>query len=286
MSYFKARRKDTKFIPPPSWSTGTDAEITKALEDHYAGKIDLTNYWAVGDERTIHLSTMSATGVGESHVEQDAVFVIMNVDNGVNAVSNPNYNYQLVTPINGHTRPAFIVGMKNLLANGTTVEHGYMNSTQTNAGGWESCARRTWCNSVYYNALPTKFKNILKQVRVKAMNNGNQSGAALVESNDYVFLAAATEVFKGDSMYGQGSSQGQQTAYAHLAEYNALSRWDYYATTSNRIKTARNSGSAYPWWERSPYYSNSTYFCFVNSSSSAGNYNASSTRGLAPACCI
>ena len=36
------------------------------------------------------------------------------------------------------------------------------------------------------------------------------------------------------------------------------------------------------WWELSPYVSNSTNFCNVNSGGSANNNNASYTAGVAP----
>ena len=36
------------------------------------------------------------------------------------------------------------------------------------------------------------------------------------------------------------------------------------------------------WWELSPYVSNSTNFCNVNSGGSANNNNASNTNGVAP----
>ena len=43
-----------------------------------AGIISLSDYWTVGDVRSIRLSDMSATGVGESHAAQTQEFVLMN----------------------------------------------------------------------------------------------------------------------------------------------------------------------------------------------------------------
>lgn len=276
---FRKAGDPTPYVPP-SWSTGTDAEIAEALEKHYAGEVDLTQYWSVGDERTVHLSAMEATGVGESHVEQDVTFVIMNIDNGDDAITNPNYNYQLVTPINGHTRPVFLVGMKDYLVNGTTSESGYMNSSNDNSGSWNGCARRTWCNNVYKAAVPSTLVDIFKQVKVKTAQTYN--GTAIQESQDYFFLPAVAEVFKGDGNFGKGGSAGMNTAYSNLTEFNALSRWQYYETTANRVKTAGFSGSASTWWGRSPYYYNSTNFCNVGSNGGANANGASNAYSLAP----
>ena len=50
-----------------TWAGGTDEEIVKMVQLADEGKINLSDYWAVGDTRTVQLSAMSATGVGESH---------------------------------------------------------------------------------------------------------------------------------------------------------------------------------------------------------------------------
>lgn len=256
-SYGFRRAGDPPYVPP-SWSTGTDAEIAEALEKHYAGEVDLTQFWSVGDERTVHLAAMAATGVGESHVEQDVTFVIMNADNGDDAITNPNYNYQLITPINGHTRPVFLVGMKNCL-----LEGGYMNSSNINSGSWNGCARQTWCNSVFKNAIPSILVDIFKQVGVRTI--GTYNGSTMQTSQNYFFLPAEREIF---------DSRG----YSNSTEFNALSQLEYYKTASNRVKTVSSSG-AY-WWGRSPRSSNSTGFCCVNNSGSARSDTASYTFGI------
>lgn len=267
MAVYGFRKAGDKVYIPPSWSTGTDAEIAEALEKHYAGEIDLTQFWSVGDERTVHLSAMAATGVGESHVEQDVTFVIMNADNGEDAITNPNYNYQLVTPINGHTRPVFLIGMKDLLANGTTREGGYMNPSSTYIGSWNGCARRTWCNNVFKNAIPSTLVNIFKQVGVKTAETYN--GSTIQTSQDYFFLPAEREIFNS-------SSSSNQT------EFDALSQFEYYKTTANRIKKAGASGSAKYWWERSLYRNETSSVCCVTDSGSATSLSANYDYGIAP----
>ena len=136
-----------------TFADGTDAEIEKMIEAHYAGKINIKDYWAVGDKRTIHHNAMSATGVSESHKANDYTYVIIGIEHD-----------DLVTAINGKTKAAITIQTERILYLDTTTEYnnsydtshecGYMNSSDTNGSGWESCARRIWCNNVYKKCLP------------------------------------------------------------------------------------------------------------------------------------
>lgn len=240
-----------------TWADGTDEEISAMLEAHYAGLIDIHDYWSVGDERTVSLSAMSATGVGESHVAQTVTMVLMNEGGKT-----------LVTPINSITECAFIVGQKNMLADGTTKESGYINSSNTTAGGWNSCARRTWCNSVYKNALPSTLVGIFKEHQ-NITSQGSTSPSSTTTSNDYFALPSEKEVF------------GSVTNANATAEANN-SQFEYYETASNRIKKAGDSGSAEAWWERSPYKSGNVYFCHIYAEGTGTVWEASSSMGIAP----
>ena len=46
------------------------------------------------------------------------------------------------------------------------------------------------------------------------------------------------------------------------------------------------NGSAYIWWERSPYSGNSNNFCAVKYSGTADYWGANSSYGLAPFGCV
>ena len=253
-----------------AFATGTDAEIAKMIQAHYNNKINIADYWAVGDTRTVSLSAMSATGVGESHRAQTVQFVIGDFEHD-----------DLATAINGHTKAAITLLQKDCLMDATSAsnvnngssdtEKGYMNSTNTNVGGWKSCARRTWCNNVYFNALPSTWQSMVKTVNKKVSVGNNSSTIETVK--DKIFLAAEIEIF-GSTAY---SFAGEGTQYTY-----------YKNATANRYKMPKWDSSyvSHIYWERSPRSGNSTYFCTVYYDGSASHYYASSVYGVAPCLCI
>ena len=233
-----------------SWADGTDEEIAAMVAAADAGQIDLSDYWSEGDTRTVQLSAMSATGVGESHAEQTVQMVL----------TDPGH-YTLASGQPCH----FVVIQKDCLK-----ETGYMNSSDDNSGGWNNCARRTWCNSVYRNAIPSTLRGIFKQFKVRTANG---SGSGVTESTDWFSLFSEKEVF--------GS-----TTYANATAEANNSQLNWFKTSSNRIKKNGMNGSASYWWERSPRSGTSGYFCMVDSYGSAYSYAASYSIGLAPFGCI
>ena len=223
------------------------------------GKINLTDYWTVGDERTVQLSAMAATGVGESHAAQAVTLVLMD---------STCTGFTLASATSGgKTKPSFIVGLKNSLA-----EAGYMNSTNINTNGWSGCARRTWCNDVFRAAIPSTLRGIFKQFKWK-QGKGDESSSGLLETTDYFGLAPEKAVF--------GSA-----TYSYSDEAALYAQWEWYQTASNRIKKLGDTGSASRWWECSPYSGYSSFFCRVISDGSAATNYAYFTYGLAPFGCI
>lgn len=259
--------EDLKIV---AFADGTDAEIEKMIEAHYAGKINIGDYWAVGDKRTIHHNAMAVTGVSESHKANDYIYVIIGIEHD-----------DLVTAINGKTKAAITIQTERMLYLDTTTEYnssydtshecGYMNSSNTNSGGWGYCDRRTWCNNVYKKCLPTYIQNMMKQVR-KLTSEGSQSNT-IKTSNDYAFLPSEIEIFGSTTHSFAG--EGKQYQYFKNA-------------TANRYKKPRYS-SAYvsgQYWTRSPYSSGSDSFCGVGRGGSANADSASNTGGIDPCLCI
>lgn len=245
---------------PPTWAGGTDEEIVKALEKHYAGKIDLTEYWHVGDERQVSLSAMAATGVGESHVAQTATLVLVNAGGKT-----------LQTPINGHTECAFVWQLKNLLNNNSSGEYGYMNSSYDSTGGWNSCARRTWCNNVFFKVMPQYMQDITKYVENNA--TGGNSSSSIITSYDRIALPCYAEVGLSATT-SPYSDEGTQ--------------WAYYTDNASRIKYQGSSTTnTYDWWLRTAYKRGyDGIFCRVYPNGTGDYGRANLASGLAPFGCI
>lgn len=241
----------TVTVKTVTWANGSDSEIVDMVAAADAGVIKLSDYWAVGDTRTISLSAMSATGVGESQAAQTQKFVLMNV--GGKTLSS------------GRTC-SFVVGLKNCLHT-----NGYMNSSSTNSGGWEKCARRTWCNNVFYKAIPSAIRPIFKQFKNVTASG---TGSSATTSTDYFALPSEKEIF--------GS-----TEYANSRAESANSQFAWYKTSANRIKYDEGTSTAWWYWERSPQSSGGSYFCGVNNGGGADYRNADNGyNALSPFGCI
>ena len=254
-----------------AFATGTDEEIAAMIEAHYNNKINIADYWAVGDTRSVSLSAMSAAGVGESHRAQTVQFVI------------GDFNHDdLTTPINSHSKAAVTLLQKDCLmdasnasnpVNGSgNTENGYMNSTNTNAGGWKNCARRTWCNNVFFAALPSVWQSMVKTVNKKSGTGGGSSSGTEITA-DKIFLASEIEIFNSTTY----SFAGEGTQYQY-----------YKNATANRYKMPKWDSSyvTHIYWERSPRSGNTPDFCIVNRDGSTATYLASTASGVAPCLCI
>lgn len=253
-----------------TFADGTDEEITKMIEAHYAGEINIGDYWAVGDKRTIHHNAMAATGVSESHKANDYDYVIIGIEHD-----------DLVTAINGKTKAAITIQTERMLYLDTTTEYnssynishecGYMNSSGINSGGWNVCERREWCNSVYKGCLPPYIQNMMKSVK-KLTSVDNNSGDINV-TYDYAFLPSEIEIF-GSTAYSF-AGEGEQYQYFKNA-------------TANRYKKPTYSSSHVSgyYWTRSPYSHNDDSFCIMYIDGKTNTDYASRTIGIVPCLCM
>jgi hypothetical protein len=141
-----------------------------------------------------------------------------------------------------------------------------MNSSNTNSGGWTSCAMRSTHLPAILALMPTEVQNGIREVSKKASVGGASSTIETV--SDKLFLLSEVEIF-GSTSY---SAAGEGTQY------------DYYKAGNSKVKN--RNGSAAAWWERSPSASGSTHFCLVYSDGSASSSRASSARGVAFGFCF
>ena len=141
-----------------------------------------------------------------------------------------------------------------------------MNSSNTNSGGWTSCAMRSTHLPAILALMPTEIQNGIREVN-KLTSAGSQS-ATIDTTADKLFLLSEVEVF-GSTSY---SAAGEGTQY------------DYYKAGNSKVKN--RNGSAASWWERSPYASYSTRFCLVNGNGGANYITASDARCVAFGFCF
>ena len=172
-----------------------------------------------------------------------------------------NNKYRFATDSSRYTGASFIC--QNLLGR----KHKMMNASN-NAGGWDASVMRTFINDRFYNAFPTVWKSIIRQVQIPA-NTGSDSVAT---SKDYIYLPSYVEL-SGVTTHpysGEGTRIGWMTS------------------PSARIKTINGVASAY--YTRSAYYSstststNGKYFVTVDNDGDipGGFVTSSSSLGICP----
>ena len=148
-----------------------------------------------------------------------------------------------------------------------------MNSTDTNAGGWDGSALYTTLNTTIFNTLEADVKDNIKAVSKSTNLGGTDTGSNTTTaetSSDKLFLLSYKEVFD----------------YTEDAAYKLEgTQYEYYATTANRIKTT-TAGVASVWWVRSPGCIYTYTFFIVNASGSSGYIGASTVNGVAFAFCF
>lgn len=242
----------------------TDLSFSKASWGQIAALSEggsASKYFSVGDEKTIELTT------GE-----EITLVIL------------GFNHDDLT---GGGKAGITIGMKNLLA--TTYK---MNSSNTNAGGWNGSAMRTSTMATLLSQLPADLRNVIKQVNKKA-TAGSQS-TTITTSVDKLFLFALAELASktglenstGTSIKNNAATYEQEgTQYEYFK--NTVGDADIYKACPALVKKLSNGGgSANRWWLRSPYLGTSTNFWYVSPSGGVNLDFASISRGVSFGFCV
>lgn len=141
-----------------------------------------------------------------------------------------------------------------------------MNATNTNVGGWTSCAMRNTHLPAILALMPTEVQSGIREVNKLTSAGNNQS--TINTTADKLFLLSEIEIFDSVSQ----SKSGEGTQYA------------YYKAGNSKVKNY--DGYIYNWWERSPYASNSTYFCLASMGGEAISTDASARWGVAFGFCF
>lgn len=154
------------------FATSTWANIKAAVQAGIGG-LDLSEYWAVGDTKSVTLTT-----------------------NEVIELQIAGFNHD--TYSDGVTAPVTFV-MKNSL---NTVW--LINDSNTNSGGYPASAMKTYVEDNIYDKLPSDLKAIVAPVKKKCYTS-YMDASSLSEANYNVWLLAEAEVFDSSaSTLGDG----------------------------------------------------------------------------------
>jgi len=213
----------------------TDLEAASwALINAVAEAGNAASVWSVGDKKTINVGGVSyqAQIIGFAHDTKTA--------GGTAGIT-----FQLVDCL------------------GTTYQ---MESSNTNANGWEGCAMRKNVMPTLLGQLDEDLQKVIKAVNKKVSVGNNTSTIETV--SDKLFLLSEIEIF-GSTSY---SFAGEGSQYA------------YYKAGNSKVKKV--NGSADYWWERSPYSGYTNLFCAVSSNGSASSDDASGSDGVSFGFCV
>ena len=145
-----------------------------------------------------------------------------------------------------------------------------MNSSDTNTGGYNASAMKTYLDGVFALGLGSALgsSDYLYTISRAISRKGSTEWV-----RNTVFLPTEVEVF-GVATYGD-----DQNAWNTNIQYPIYRDSSYY-------RCKKYNGSRAWWWEATPLASNSTNFCIVDSNGySADDYASSSDGGVAPAFC-
>lgn len=244
-------------------------EMIKAVSDAGQG----ANYWSVGDTKDVTLSgTWQSLNV--SNVTVKAFIIGFDHNSAVEGEHRIHF-------LMGKIGTAMVAFCDSQYGNQTSGAYFTMNTANTSSGGWEASRMR---KTVLGNSntpdvplegsliavLPEELRAVMKPVTKRTQNNSPLMATA---TTDYTFLMAEFEIF-GARTYANSDEQSKQAQYDYFKAGNPKVFHKHSATTT----------AVYAWL-RSPYASNSGYFCYVNTSGTANAHYASISRGVAPGFC-
>lgn len=272
----------------------TASFISKTLNDNEWSAISSVsstgaNYWAVGDRKAVAINGT----VGTKAINATYYVYILGFNHNSSREGNGITFGGFKTALSGGTDICLVDDNYNSYSTGGQKWFNMNHSANTNSGGWKGCdlrydvlgstntnngdATATTATSpvsgTLMAALPSALRAVMKPMNIYTDNTGGGSDTAsyVTKSVDYLPLLAEYEIFGTRS-------------YANSAEQNYQQQYQYYKNGNSRVKyrhTATSSTAG--WWERSPYYSGSGYFCSVGANGFADFYGARYSRGLAPA---
>lgn len=235
------------------------------------------NYWAVGDPKPIVINGK----VGNTTFTNLAINVFILGFNHNSAKEGTHRIHFQIGKIG--TTPVALCDSN--YGNSTSTSGAFhWNTSNTNSGGWNACAKR---KTLYGNsgtpsspvanslmaALPSDLLAVMQSVTKYTDNTGGGNGnvaSQVTATTDYLFDLAEYEVFGSRS-------------YANSYEQNYQLQYEYYAAGNSKIAYKHSAVSTAVWWGlRSPYYNRNYSFVIVWTDGDYGSSYAYSSGGLRP----
>ena len=262
-----------------------DWSVIKSVADASQG----ANYWAVGDRKAV---TVNGT-VGTQAINGTYYVYILGFDHNSSREGTGITFGTFKTALSGGTDICLVDSHYNDYSTGGQKWFNMNHSSNTNFGGWKGCDLRydvlgstnsnnndagtttatSPVSGTLMAALPSDLRAVMKPMTIYTDNTGGGSNTAsyVTASVDYLPLLAEFEIFGTRS-------------YANSAEQNYQQQYQYYKNGNSKVKYRHSSTSSTAiWWERSPLYNYSNYFCYVNTNGTASYHYAVHSYGLAPA---
>lgn len=257
-----------------SWGGGTYKQISKMLDAHYKGTIDISDYWEVGDIRQELLYDV----IGRSGVSNTSDYDLPFLGSEIVELIIIGFNHDdLVRSINGITKAAVTVHWVNPFSKNLSIGQ-IMDTGTTDNNPWETRALRGYVNNNIYNAIPEGMADLIKYVKKKSNTYSSSSVSAdktqQVNTTDRVFLLSTYEVY-GENMFTED--------YVTTSVVSSGNQYDYFQTGNNKIKYIDTT--AINWVLREILYNKSTREPVCVCSNGSAGY-ANNSLGLAPAFCL
>lgn len=161
-----------KIVP---WRLGTDEDIAAMMQGHYDGKINIYDYWNIGDTRTVHLNTT------ESNVKS----------------LPPAYGDIEATLINkgyGNNDVAFAVSL-------FSPSHGWIFDDWSGCESWDDTKVKDWFPTLY-NALPATIRSMFKPFDYVCATRYDSNTTTTY--NDYFTFFSEKEIY-GSRVYSNAA---------------------------------------------------------------------------------
>ena len=262
-----------------------------------------SEYWSVGDRKAVLVNGT----VGTQAINQTLYVYILGFNHNSAKEGNGIQFGTFKTALSGGTDVCLTDGKYNSYDTGGTKYFNMNHWGNVNYGGWKACDLRydvlgstktapknygkqhasgdvgydaptdTATNPVANTlmaALPSDLRAVMKPITKYTDNvaGGTDVAGNISASVDYLPLLSEQEIFGGNRTYSNQYEKNYQVQYA------------YYSAGNSKVKYRHSStGSTAYWWERSPFYYNSTTFCNVFTNGIANATIARYSYGLAPA---